>query len=195
MEKSLCSWLWAMALCAALVVPQADAAERKFRIAFVDSGNTGRSVTSEVLAKQTIEKQGFNIEVISRAINLNPYNITPEEHFVTLLGERNIKVPARTAAQFGTPEARFTDLVLTMTEAHKNWVVTNFPDIQCKVFTLSEYALGTNQEILDAFGQPIDFYRKVLAQLEPLVAGAIKKATTEKLYESNKIGQSPACPR
>lgn len=189
------STLLAMALGAVLITTQAHAAERKFRIAFVDSGNTGRSVTAEVLANQAIDKQGLNIEVISRAINLNPYVITPEENFVTLLGERNIKVPARTAAQFGTPEARFTDLVLTMTEAHKNWVATNYPDIQCKVFTLSEYASGTNQEILDAFGQPIDFYRKVLAQLEPLVASAITKAKTEKLYEDNKSGQSPACPR
>jgi protein-tyrosine phosphatase len=195
MKKSSYSSLWVMALSAALVVSNGYAADRKFRIAFVDTGNTGRSVTSEVLAKQEIDKQGLNIEVISRAISLNPYNITPEENFITLLGERNIKVPSRTAVQFGIPEARYTDLVLTMTASHKNWLVNNFPEIQCKVFTLSEYASGTNQEILDAYAQPMDFYKKVLAQLEPLVVAVIKKAKSEKLYENNKIGQSPACPR
>jgi len=45
------------------------------------------------------------------------------------------------------------------------------------VFTLAEYATGTDQDIADAFGQPIEFYQTVLDQLQPLVDAAIAKAT------------------
>ncbi len=43
------------------------------RIAFVDTGNTGRSVTAEALAIALIREKGLSIQVISRAFDLNPY--------------------------------------------------------------------------------------------------------------------------
>jgi protein-tyrosine phosphatase len=44
------------------------------------------------------------------------------------------------------------------------------------VFTLAEYATGTNGDIADAFGKPVEFYQTVLDQLQPLVDAAITKA-------------------
>ena len=44
------------------------------RIAFVDTGNTGRSVTAEALANAIIHDKSLPIQVISRAFDLNPYN-------------------------------------------------------------------------------------------------------------------------
>ena len=164
------------ALLLALGSPPAMSAPRPVRIAFVDTGNTGRSVTAEALAAADIVKQHLNAQVISRAVNLNPYNTTPEPNFVALMRRRGIDIARHTAAQFGAQEAAFSDVVLTMTDAHKTWVVGHFPEIKDKVFTISEYATGTNGEVLDAFGKPMDFYKTVLAQLEPLVAAAVAKA-------------------
>jgi protein-tyrosine phosphatase len=164
------------ALLLVLGISSAVSAPRPVRIAFVDTGNTGRSVTAEALAAATIAKQHLNVQVISRAVNFNPFNTQPEVNFVALLRRKGIDIAHHTAIQFGPQEAAFSDVILTMTDAHKAWIVTHFPDAKDKVFTLSEYATGTNQEVLDAFGKPMDFYKTVLAQLEPLVAAAVAKA-------------------
>jgi protein-tyrosine phosphatase len=152
------------------------AADRPVRIAMVDTGNTGRSVTAEALATSIIAKQKLNAVVISRAVDLNPYNIHPEENFVTLLRARDIDIAAHLPAQFGAQEAKYSDVILTMTEAHKAWIVSHFPEAKDKVFTLGEYVTGGPSEVLDAYGKPLDFYKTVLVQLDQLVEAAVEKA-------------------
>jgi len=154
-----------------------SAAGQPARVAFVDTGNTGRSVAAEALARNLIATTGAPVSVISRAVNLNPYNTEPEPNFVTLLGQRGVTVGEHAAVQLSQRDVSFSDLILTMTGAHKAWVLTNFPDSAEKVFTLAEYATGTDQDIADALGQPIEFYQTVLDQLQPLVDAAIIKAT------------------
>jgi protein-tyrosine phosphatase len=163
-------------LAMAMLAGRAEAAERPVRIAFVDTGNTGRSITAEALAMALAAKDGLNIQAISRAVNLNPYNIHPEENFVTLLRQRGIDIAAHTAVQFGPQDAKFSDTILTMTGAHRDWVMEHFPEVREKVFVLGEYATGKPTEVLDAFGKPMDFYKTVLAQLDELVAAAVAKA-------------------
>ncbi len=155
------------------------AADPPTRIAFVDTGNTGRSVAAEALAEVVIAKEHLNAQVISRAVDLNPYNIHPEANFVTLLHGRGIDIVGHVAAAFGPQDAKFSDLVLTMTDAHKAWVADHFPGTAGRVFTLGEYATGTPRDVLDAFGKPMDFYQTVLAQLDGLVGAAVAKATTK----------------
>lgn len=153
-----------------------SAAGQPVRVAFVDTGNTGRSMAAEALARNLIATTGAPVSVISRAVNLNPYNTAPEPNFVNLLQQRGVTVGDHTAVQLTERDVSFSDLILTMTGAHKAWVLTNFPDSSGKVFTLAEYATGSNQDIADAFGQPIEFYQTVLDQLQPLVDAAITKA-------------------
>jgi protein-tyrosine-phosphatase len=54
-------------------------------IIFVDTGNTGRSVTAEALANQIIAEKALPAAVISRAVDLNPFFIRPEPNASTLL--------------------------------------------------------------------------------------------------------------
>jgi len=166
-------------LCVALLLAAVgvSAAGQPVRVAFVDTGNTGRSVAAEALARNLIAATGAPVSVISRAVNLNPYNTEAEPNFVTLLGQRGVTVGEHAAVQLSQRDVSFSDLILTMTGAHKTWVLTNFPDSAGKVFTLAEYATGTDQDIADALGQPIEFYQTVLDQLQPLVDAAIIKAT------------------
>jgi len=165
-------------LCLTLLLAAAglSAAGQPARVAFVDTGNTGRSVAAEALARNLIATTGAPVSVISRAVNLNPYNTAPEPNFLTLLQQQGVTVGEHTAAQLSQRDVSFSDLILTMTRAHKDWVLTNFPDTAGKVFSLAEYATGTDQDIADALGQPIEFYQTVLDQLQPLVDAAITKA-------------------
>ena len=60
-----------------LALPPARAAD-PMKLAFVDTGNTGRSVTAEALANVRIAKDHLPVAVISRALDQDPYEATPE---------------------------------------------------------------------------------------------------------------------
>ena len=53
-------------------------AEEPKKIAFVDTGNTGRSVSAEALSNVLISKMGAHIAVISRAVDMDPFDIHPK---------------------------------------------------------------------------------------------------------------------
>lgn len=151
-------------------------AEEPIKVAFIDTGNTGRSVTAEALANALIAQKHLPILVISRAVDLNPYYVTPEANFVTLLSRRGIDVSAHRAAGVLAGDIRHSDLIFTMTAKHKATILAQFPEAAGKVFTLSEYTSGGNADVADAFGQPMPFYEETLRQIDALVPLALEKA-------------------
>jgi protein-tyrosine phosphatase len=145
------------------------------RIAFVDTGNTGRSMTSAALAQKWAVDNKVNVAVISRAVNLNPYNIAPEPDFVQLLSAQGLDVSLHRAAAFDKGVVTFSDFIFVMTEAHRDRVLSDYPEARGKVFLMAEYATGSSVEVLDAYGQPPEFYAKVFAQLNQLVPLIMEK--------------------
>ena len=180
MKQKSTIWLLGLILGLTIEVPVAMAAPHPTRITFVDTGNTGRSVTAEALADVIIAKRHLDAQVISCAVNLNPFNTHPEANFIVLLDHRGINVTSHVAAQFGAQEAEFSDLILTMTEAHKTWILMHFPQTQGKVFTLGEYATDAQQEIQDPFGKSMDVYKVALGQLDQMVGAAVTKAVARR---------------
>jgi protein-tyrosine phosphatase len=161
--------------CLALWAGAARAAE-PVKIAFVDTGNTGRSVTAEALAKADIARDHLFIAVISRAIDQDPYSVEPEANARALLSARGIDVSAHRSTQLTENDVRHSDLILTMTAAHKEKLVALFPDAKPKTFTLAEYATGANKDVEDAFGKDMAFYRAMFAQVESYLGPALAKA-------------------
>ena len=145
------------------------------RISFVDTGNTGRSMTSAALAQKWASDHKASVVVISRAVNLNPYNVEPEPDFVKLLSGVGLDVSAHKAASFDRGVVTFSDFIFVMTAAHRDRILTDYPDAKGKVFLVAEYATGSNVEVLDAYGQPPEFYEKVFAQLDQLVPLIMEK--------------------
>lgn len=166
-----------IALGMALVVALATAAqaEEPKKLAFVDTGNTGRSVTAEALADKLIAKQHLHIAVISRAVNVDPFVVPPEANVQTLLKKRGITVSKHIATQITAQDVKHADIILTMTAKHKAAVIAAFPDAKDKVFTLAEYATGTDAEIADAYGKPMDVYVQMVHQVEGYLPAILSK--------------------
>jgi protein-tyrosine phosphatase len=146
------------------------------RIAFVDTGNTGRSVTAEALAIALIHEKTLNIQVISRAFDLNPYNVEPEANAAILLKQHGIDVSSHRAVQLTIQDVRHSDLILTATEKHKLGVIAQFPEAAGKTFTMSEYATGTMHDVVDAYGQPMAVYEQVYAEISHYLPSVLEKA-------------------
>ena len=165
------------AVVAALYLGQAVAfAAGPKHIAFVDTGNTGRSVTAEALANAIIRDKGLPIQVISRALDLNPYNIEPEAPAASLLQRKGIDVSSHRAAALTIQDIRHSDLILTATEKHKAGVIVQFPEAAGRTFTFSEYANGTIEDVTDAYGKTMPVYEQVFAQISGYLPVILEKA-------------------
>lgn len=158
-----------------LSAPSARAAE-PVKLAFIDTGNTGRSVTAEALANVRIAKEHLPIAVISRALDQDPYAVKPEANAAALLKERGIDVSAHRATQITANDVRHSDLILTMTAAHREKLIALFPDAKDKTFTIADYAAGKPDDVADAFGKQMDFYRGMVRQVEGYLGPVLTKA-------------------
>ena len=139
------------------------------RIAFVDTGNTGRSMTSAALAQKWAQDNKANMVFISRALSFNPYNLEPEADFVRLLADMGLDVSAHRAAPFEKGVVTFSDFIFVMTAAHREAILAEHPQADAKVFLMADYSTGDGAEVPDAYGQSPEFYVRVFAQLYELV--------------------------
>jgi len=160
-------------------VSGAAAAEGPKHLAFVDTGNTGRSVSAEALAERIIAKQKLPIAVISRAVDLNPFNLKPEANAQAILKRRGIDVSGHRATQITENDVRHADVILVMTETHKAKLLALFPDAKDKVFTLSQYADGESYEIADAYGKPMPVYVAMIGDLDKYIPLALHKIVAQ----------------
>ena len=65
------------------------------------------------------------------------------------------------------------DLVLTMTQGHKNTLVLKHPQYKDKIFTIKEYA-GESGDIDDPFGQGVEVYNQVAEEIAGLLNKILK---------------------
>ena len=67
------------------------------------------------------------------------------------------------------------DLVLVMTTGHKNILIDLFPEHTEKIFTLLEYAYGSEDDIADPFGMDIDAYRECALEIKGAIETVYEK--------------------
>jgi len=150
------------------------------KIAFVDTGNTGRSLTAELMAEKWATEKNRHISVISRGVDVDPYDIYAEKNAALIWKERGVDVTAHRAMQLVSNDIHHSDLILTLTKKHKAKVIALFPDAEKKTFTMSEYATGQHTDVEDAWGKPLDFYRSMFRQVEGYIPAIMEKASSIK---------------
>ena len=123
-------------------------------IVFVCTGNTCRSPMAEGIFNNLPNKGYFST---SAGIYAADGNKASDNAIATLSG-RKIDIKNHRARAF-TPEIlHAAHLVLTMTNNHKDAIITAFPEFSHKVNTLSE-AASENKDVSDPYGGDIDVYR------------------------------------
>jgi protein-tyrosine-phosphatase len=135
-------------------------------ILFICTGNTCRSPLAEYLLR---EKAGDQLMVKSAGVaaaNGGKASV----HVETLLQEKGIEM--NHASQMVTQELmEWADLVLTMTDSHKQYLSQIFPAKTKAIHTLKEYVSpsDTNLNISDPFGGTLPNYRATMVELEELI--------------------------
>jgi protein-tyrosine phosphatase len=126
---------------------------------------------AEVILKH---KQMANVEVRSAGIYAMP-NAEMSAHAQQVLFEANM-THQHLATQLSIAEMEWADLILTMTTAHRDTIIANYPNADRKVFTLKEYTSeGSGGNVVDPYGGSKEIYKETFAELTELVERLVKK--------------------
>lgn len=146
------------------------------RIAFVDTGNTGRSLMAETLSRNLATRRGLNLRFISRGLEVDPWDEAPEANAAALLAGRGLSVAGHVARPLEARDIAGADLILVMTPTHREKILARAPEASARIFLLSEWAIGRAEPIPDAWGKPLAAYQAVLDQLDRFLPPALERA-------------------
>ena len=145
------------------------------KILFVCGGNTGRSVIAAGLLNQNYALGKTKYNAFSRGVNVNPRELRPEPNAVGVMNEKGIDIRAHRASPLEKKDLDSAAFILAMTQVHKEKILASSPESAQKIKLLSEYADGTFQDIEDAYGRDLDFYRHTRDQIETYIQAIISR--------------------
>ena len=153
------------------------------QILFVCTGNTCRSSMAEALFKDMIKKHYpdklKDIKVMSAGVAARDGD-KASPNAIQAMEELGIDLAFHSATQLTAELISEADLILTMTQRHRDMVLIMNPGARDKVYTLIEYAHDGQQDqagldIEDPFGGSVEVYRKCAAQIKRALDILIEK--------------------
>lgn len=164
-------------------------------VLFVCTGNTCRSAMAEGMLKKMLEertKGNSKIEVISAGISALP-GISPTFEAISVMFEQGIDISQHYAQELQEELIKKADLILVMTNEHKEYIHKEFPFAQNKTFLLKKFTINNksesnqnndrNYEIIDPIGRKIEFYRIIARELK----NNLEKILDKIFEENNKL--------
>ncbi len=152
------------------------------KILFVCTGNTCRSSMAEGIFKKMLKEMGSkyeDIQVISAGISA--VNGSPSSEFaLKALLEQDVDISEHSATQLSAKMVDEADLILTMTVAHKNMILSIIPEAKEKTYTLKEYSVGDvnlqdNLNISDPYGMPYSRYKECAKEISDSLEKIVNK--------------------
>ncbi|GGG12483.1 protein-tyrosine-phosphatase [Lysinibacillus alkalisoli] len=139
-------------------------------IYFVCTGNTCRSpMAAAILSHKNVS----HIAVRSSGIFATP-GADMSEHAKQTLAENKMNT-AHAATNVTMEDMQWADLVLTMTEGHKQALLQMYPEQADKIFRLYEYVEAPMQDVYDPYGGDLATYQATFQALEQAIQSIINK--------------------
>lgn len=148
------------------------------KIMFVCTGNTCRSAMADGLAKKVVKEKQLDIEIYSAGI----FAIKGEHasyNSVAIMKEYDVDIVTHTATPIEESNIEEMDLVLCATKKHKMQLVSKYPELAGRTYTIKEYAGddkdSADTDIQDPWGYDLNMYRICAAEISYCVDKILKK--------------------
>ncbi len=132
------------------------------KIMFLCTGNICRSSMAEKMMKAMLEEYDLKgaVEVVSSGTAAG-IGMPASDNAIEALKEIGLDLTAHRSRPITYQLIKDADLILAMTEGHKEHVLINAPEAKDKVFTLIECATkGIQGDISDPFLMSLNTYRE-----------------------------------
>ncbi len=159
------------------------------KIIFVCTGNTCRSPMAEVIAKNLFEENNINAQISSAGI-MALSGARASKNAIKAAELLGLDLSLHTSSQFTIDLFNNSDIILTMTQNHKDAVLSVLQnasisdELHEKVFTVAEYAGLEHYDISDPFAQSLSVYQDCAEQLKFLINKIVERIN--KQYDSNR---------
>ncbi|MDD6308306.1 MAG: low molecular weight protein arginine phosphatase [Clostridia bacterium] len=132
------------------------------RVLFVCTGNTCRSPMAAALlrSKTRHEADSAGLSVFCGA--------PASENAVLAMRKYNIDISSHLSKPVTPALLSWADLILTMTTAHKAYLLARYPDVSAKTKTILEY-VGKTGDIIDPYGGDLSDYEACASALCALI--------------------------
>lgn len=150
-------------------------------ILIVCTGNICRSSMAEgMLKKFLIENNLIDFNVISAGTNVY-YSEPATKEAIIAASEIGVDIKNHKSQPITEEIIKNSDLILTMTENHKDKIFRMFPEAKNKTFTLKEYVDNDLNDINvdDPWGYSLDIYKKCAKEIEDNLLKLIEKIKNE----------------
>ncbi|MBI3554472.1 MAG: low molecular weight protein arginine phosphatase [Elusimicrobia bacterium] len=144
------------------------------KILFVCTGNICRSAMAEQLLRHLAKARGLDLETRSCGIAAEGYYEVPAVVH-RLLAAKGVPAFDHTARLVAREPLRWADLVLAMTELHREHIVDQFPEFTGKTRLLREQAGFGRQDVEDPMGLPDEVFEKCLASIEEALEALLRR--------------------
>lgn len=138
------------------------------KILLVCTGNTCRSAIAEGLMKRMLSRRGIvGLEIISAGISAT-YGREPDPLAVLAMNEEDVNISSHRSRPLTLDLVQEADLILTMTESHRSYILSRMPQARSKVFLLKEFAgiEDGNPNINDPCGSSLGNYLSCAGEIK-----------------------------
>lgn len=146
------------------------------KVLFICTGNTCRSSMATFLARDIQKKKFPQSEHLFDSAGLMAVDGIPASpQAIAVLGEWGVDLSPHKTKRFLPQMADKADLILTMTKAHRQWILDRLPEAQGKVYTLAAFAGLGDRDIRDPFGGSRESYAAAREDLAAILEEVLKK--------------------